>query len=304
MVLREHSKKNVSPSEEAILTTILYSDIFDFSPTKEELWNYLISPQKISRYEFENSLNKMSKTHLASQNGYYCLLGRTSVVRKRITNKKIYRRKVQLAVRIGQKIAMVPSVLFVGISGAVAVENVTEDDDIDLFIITKSNTLFVTRFIISCMLEILHLRRKRNVLDAPNKICVNLLIDENDLYWNEEMQNLYTAREIAQMVPIVEKNNIYGTFLQKNQWITTFLPNIFEHKKNIIAKKTVNSIVCSALTLFELVLRYLQLSYMKTHKTSEIITIHRLAFHPSDYKTFVLDQLRLKMRLFGLLTIY
>ena len=40
-----------------IIKTLLYSDIFDFPLTKDELWFYLITSQKVSKKEFE-AINK------------------------------------------------------------------------------------------------------------------------------------------------------------------------------------------------------------------------------------------------------
>jgi hypothetical protein len=57
---------------------------------------------------------------------------------------------------------------------------------------------------------------------AGYTICPNLIISENSLKWPE--QNLYSAREICQMIPIAGMP-VYDRFRQANEWTAEFLPN-------------------------------------------------------------------------------
>ena len=48
--------KQFNPPEQAVLKTLLYSDLFDFPLTKNELWKFLISPREVDKHLFEQAL--------------------------------------------------------------------------------------------------------------------------------------------------------------------------------------------------------------------------------------------------------
>lgn len=301
-MVKDNRRLQFTPAHDAILTTILYSDIFSFPLTKEELWKFLLSDKKISRKEFELSLKNIHAITL--KNGYFCLKGREGVITQRQKNLSEVSKKREIAKRTAKKLSVIPSILFIGISGGLAAGNVNADDDIDFVVITKKNTLFTTRLVILLMLEFLGVRRARTQKKSANTICLNLLFDETAIDWFKNTQDVYTAREIAQIVPLFERNDMYRRFLTANDWITHFLPNTtFSKKDNSSSKnkKKSNNMIISNL-LIETVVRSLQMKSMRRHQTKEIITSSILAFHPNDYRISTLRKLRLKMRQLGLLT--
>jgi len=303
--MANNNKGKLTSAGRAILTTILYSDIFHFPLTREELWHFLIAKEEISRRAFDSSL-PLLKEYIAHTDNYYCLIGREEIITKRKKNRAEVAKKMQQVCLIAGKLSAIPSLLFIGITGGLAAGNVTQDDDIDLVIIVKKNTLFLSRFLILSVLESLGVRRFRNQKNTADTICVNLLFDETALAWFENFQDIYTAREIAQIFPLFERNSTYHRFLAANSWIHQFLPNLTYHRP-VVSKMQEKGIAKFGTFfvsnfLLETFFRLLQMSSMKKHQTRETITKHILAFHPIDYRVKTLRQLRLKMRQFGLLT--
>jgi hypothetical protein len=306
--------KKYSVSERSILTTVLYSDIFSFPLTKDELWRFLISRTAIKRLDFDKSLKTMQKD-IVSQDGFYALKNREAIIRKRIKNLHEVEKKKLLALRAAGKLSIIPSILFIGLSGGLAAGNVTKKDDIDFVIITKKNTLFISRLLIIFLLQFFGVRRSRNQKKTADTICVNLLFDETALDGFANKKDIYTAREIAQMIPLFERGDIYKKFMTSNSWIQSYLPNFFpsRHKLSSLRKQRTNFLRVSRFRgkdgdkiffnpLTEFFFRFLQTNYMKGHITSEIVTGQVLAFHPNDYRVEILRKLRLKMLEFGLLT--
>ena len=231
---------------------------------------------------------------------------------------------MQRARFVAEKLSHIPSILFIGISGGLAVGNVTKNDDIDFVIIVKKNTLFVSRLLVLFILQSLGVRRFRNQKNTADTVCVNLLFDETVFSWFKNNQDVYLAREIAQIVPLFERNNMYYQFLLSNRWIKKFLPNVSKssllkqgsgiphsHKgtsfyEGSVAVRDDSKIKFLKMVFinpfFEMLSKMLQVGWMKRHRTSEIIDKHVLAFHPFDYRAETLRQLRLKTRQFGLLT--
>ncbi len=296
-----------SPVRRAILTTLLYSDIFSFPLTKDELWKYLISEKKIPQNEFDKNVQSLKK-YIASKDGYYCLRGREKIITQRIKQLAEVQKKVRRACFAASKLAVIPSVLFIGITGGLAAGNVDADDDIDFVIITKKGTLFMTRLLVLIILESLRIRRFRSQKKTANTICTNLLFDETVLDWFVKYNDVYTAREIAQILPLFERDAMYRRFFRTNNWIRHFLPNasrqaFIQCNQNMGNKKNKFFIEKCILNRFtEAGSRMVQIGIMKKHQTREVLQRHMLALHPYDYRTKVLSQLRLKMREFGLLT--
>lgn len=54
-----------------------------------------------------------------------------------------------------------------------------------------------------------------------DRICVNLLVSEFAMEWQN--QDLYSAREICQMIPITGRD-VYAQFRAANAWTDSFLP--------------------------------------------------------------------------------
>lgn len=278
----------------SILKTLIYSDIFDYPLTKEELWRFLIAKnvENIDRVTFKKALIMFPPGRWEYKHGFYFLSGREEIVGKRERRKKEGGKKLDFARKIIQKLSLVPTVSFIGISGGLALENSEKNDDIDLFVITSKNTLWVTRLILVFLLIIMGQYRGRGKKESQ-KVCLNMLIDEESLSFPKKRQDLYTAHEIVQLRPVLNRNNVYEKFMNANRWVKKFLPNgidirILGYKD--IKKKSPSILISQYLSIFERIAKSIQLSYMKKHRTKETISDHFLAFHPFDYKSFVLKE--------------
>lgn len=270
----------------AILRTIVYSDIFDYPLTRREIWKFLIVDKKITRAAFEKALLVLPAT-IVYRDGFYCLKGRESIVAKRKRREKESVKKILLAKKVAKRLSLMPTVLFVGISGSLAMRNADSHDDIDFFIITKKNTLWTTRFLLLLLLEFLGLRRGRRSKKVANKICVNMLIDESSLLFSKEKQNLYIAHEVVQLLPLFERENMHDKFLGANAWIKKILPHSLP--SHLTSGNSVRKGGMLRFSAFEQLARFLQLRSINKHKTTETISDTLLAFHPDDYTDKILN---------------
>lgn len=280
-------------SKESILKTLLYSDIFDYPLSKEEIWKFLISKNKEDKQSFLKYLSLKNNSFDYKSNLYF-IKGRIEIIKKRQEKEKYSLEKIKFAKKIIQKISLIPTVYFIGISGALAMKNSDKDDDIDLFVITARNSVWTTRLMIVIVLNFLRVYRKRNEENVSNKICLNMLVDNSTLSFSKDRNDLYTAHEIAQIMPIVNKNKTYERFINSNIWIKDFLPNAFSQKpitpfisKISFINKAINYLL--RIPIIEFLTRSIQFRYMKERITKETISNNFLAFHPFDYKTYVLN---------------
>ncbi|NTU46086.1 hypothetical protein HGA88_00480 [Candidatus Roizmanbacteria bacterium] len=277
---------------ESIRSVIRYFSYFSYPPSFEEL--YAFYPQKISRNSLKQIVNDLVEKgvlieQVVSTNNeakytlpQYGIFFKKAVKRRRISAKK--RKTITRFISFSH---YTPSIQFVGISGSVSMNNADVNDDIDLFIITKSGELWTGRALSLALAFILGKRRSRGVIVAKDRVCLNLFFDRAHLSIPKEKQTLYIAHEILQVKPILNKNGTYEQFLHENRWIQKYFPNVIVprmHTRNHYQPSIISTFVESCC-------RSIQWHIMKHHITKERISEGQLWFYPRDFE----QQLNWKM---------
>ncbi|CAN5115246.1 hypothetical protein BH09PAT1_BH09PAT1_5820 [soil metagenome] len=280
--------------KKAVIQTILYTNLFGSSLNFDELFYFLQTDEPISKDHLKVILEEL-KDVVIIENGLYTLKHYDGAIHRRQQSEKSTSTKLHEARQISFWLSFIPSVLFIGVSGSVAVNNAKEDDDIDLFIISAQNSLYMTRFILLFILQLFGKRRKRNEHNPCNKFCLNMFIEEKALAFPKNAHELYTAREIVQLYPLFERDNFYQKFLQANSWTTKIMPNA-KGRVSVVRKSKRRQ---DFFFLVEPFVRQIEQRVMARHKTTEIVEDTFLALHPNDVKKYVLqrfekEHLRLK----------
>lgn len=272
-----------------ILTALTYSDGFNFPLTLDELWLFL-PPSTITKEELPRLIKKISQVSM--RGAYICLRGRESLCDTRKKYDVYVQEQRTKAQAIANILSRLPWVLCVCISGSLAAGQYKNRDDIDFFIITKADTIWLSRLCILGLLQILGKRRRKEELHAPNSICVNMFIDMKGLYLGVLGQDIYIAREIAQLKVLVNKEKTFEKFLSENHWVKTFLPHTFK-----IGPVHISGPRVSFFSRFmNTIVRFLQMKTIMKTKTTERIEEHVVAFHPADYHRRILAQFEAKVR--------
>lgn len=110
-------------------------------------------------------------------------------------------------------LSAMPWVKYIGLTGANSFESCGEKDDIDLFIITAPDRLWI------CYLALVLLTK---LIGKRKTLCVNFLVDENNLEIREK--SYFTAIQIAQMMPVYD-SGFHERLIRENGWISEILPN-------------------------------------------------------------------------------
>jgi hypothetical protein len=194
----------------AILETLAYSDIFSFPLTLEEIYKYLTISASLN--ELNKALKKIQEVE--EQSGYYFLKGNGNHVETRLQRTAASSSTFQLALQYGRILGSMPFVRMVGITGSLAVRNPNANADLDYMLITSPGHLWTARSFAVTF--------GRMMRPTGHRICVNLLVTENALSWRDH--DLYTAREISQMIPITGMD-VYQRFYSANRWVKDILPN-------------------------------------------------------------------------------
>jgi hypothetical protein len=293
--------KDAHICKKAILKTLIYSDLFNYPLNKDELWYFLKSDKKIAKKTFLQTLGNLPES-MIKKKGFYCLSGKETIIIERRLKKKINHDKYLLAKNAARLLFFIPTVLLIGISGSVALNNADDSDDIDLFLISKKNRIWTTRLLCLLILQLMGLRRSRRSLIEKDKICINMIIDERNLNFPESRHDLFTAHEIGQLYPLFTRNNTYFAFINANNWAIKLMPNIFNKIKSHtqISKMDNPAYMIIFNPLFELLAKKLQLWQIVKNITSETVTDYMLAFHPFDHRISIMKQFNEKSGRYGL----
>jgi predicted nucleotidyltransferase len=163
---------------------------------------------------------------------YHCRLTKKQIY-GRLIGSKIYRQifnfqipifnkqpKLQKAVKLAEILGKkFRNILFIGVTGSVATEFSKKNDDIDLFIIVKKNTLWMTRFWVRFFIwknKIPH--RKYGKKEGKDEFCFNMWLDEIGLELPKNRQNLRNAVDLVLMKKVYDKENTYLKFVKENGW--------------------------------------------------------------------------------------
>lgn len=276
----------VNNIEKSILKTLIYSDIFGYPLTLTQVYRFLESKTPVSKSTIKINLNQALKLGWIEKNGnYYFLSGRNKIVQTRSEREKESIRKLKIARRAAKFLRLIPSAKLIGVSGSLASKNCKKTDDIDLFIIASANTLWLTRFLVNVFLSTFGLKRTRQEYLGMDKVCPNMFIEEGALKLSINRRNIFVAREISQLLVLVDKDQVYKRFLADNIWINKILPNIKTPKKIKRFPQKHNNVISFVNNLFFV----LQFLYMSGRMTKEEVGPKIARFHPQDKMELVME---------------
>src|SRR5215831_9645836 len=201
-------------AELAILKTLVYFDIFDYPLSEKEIKNYL--EYDIGNEVFSSAILQLSLDKIIFRVGeFYSLQNNRQRVEERLQGNLRAQPLLTKAANIGALLYKFPYVRAVAVSGSLSKNYADKKADIDFFIITKANRLWIAR-------TILHLFKKLTFLvGKENFFCMNYFVDEEALTISEK--NIYTAVEIVTLLPMAGTFTL-NKFFDKNQWTKKWLP--------------------------------------------------------------------------------
>lgn len=216
--MAENGRFESSPSrrlERAIVRTLAYADVFDYPMTVPELHRYLIGVQT-TRPQLETALRQGGDRPRGwrVRGSYLTLPGRESVVHTRLRRTRASARLWRKARRYGQRIASLPFVRMVAVTGALAMDNADPGEDIDYLVLTRQGRVWLCRAFTIALV--------RWAAQRGDALCPNYFLSEGSLV--VQPRSLYTAHELMQMVPL-SGWDVYARMRRLNGWALDLLPN-------------------------------------------------------------------------------
>ena len=206
-----------------VLKLVCYADLYDYSPSIDEItadlpWRDITSAHV--RSSIRNSENHSPV--LISPDDFLFLKGRENLLplgKERRENTQELLKKYGAHIR---RIANLPYVRTVVLSGATAFGNSSQNDDIDLFLIVQPNRIWIVELY---NLFVIRLWREK-ICRQPRTICSNYLVETVSLTLPE--RDFFTAHQIVHMKPIYDEG-FWRYFIKANPWVREYFPS-FELK--------------------------------------------------------------------------
>lgn len=195
----------------------------------------------------------------------------------------------------------IPGILFIGIGNSTVMNWGSKDSDIDLFIITQKNRLWIVRILMTFLCVILWVRKTAK--HHAGRFCLSFFIDESALNFEKiiEENDIYMYFWILTLTPVFDVNNTYEKFLQTNTSWANFenFQNILQNHKNSWFKKIQKNILKN--TFWDFIENILKKIFLnKTLKSYEklwkpywiIIKRNMLKFHNNDIRRWLYKKIK------------
>jgi hypothetical protein len=206
----KEAEKNTS-----VFKCLAYFDIFNYPLTIDEISDFC--EQKLTEKELHQSLaHLLENQKIKRKHDYYFLHGSNEgIIQERISNQANALLKHASVKKYSRRIARFPFVKGVCISGSFSKGILTPEGDIDYFIITAPDRLWICR-------TLLILYKKTILFNSRKNFCLNYFIDSKNLEIPD--RNTFVATEIKTLLPTYN-HTLFRHFLERNKWANDFLPN-------------------------------------------------------------------------------
>ena len=232
----------------------------------------------------------------------------SALIDRRLKGNKEADKYLILAKKKASFIAKFPFVRAVLASGSLSKGYMDEGSDLDFFIITAPNRLWIAR-------TLLVLYKRVFLANSHKHFCVNYFIDEKHLEIEEK--NLFTATELATVIPLYGSKQ-YENLQGVNSWLVEFFPNYTPRSISDVPpsklswpKKVFEKLI--SLFFANTVEKYLQNAtrsrwkrlYEKSYSASDFKVAfkskpHASKNHPRNFQRTIIEVYDEKLRSFGL----
>ncbi|HUM46383.1 MAG TPA: hypothetical protein PLD84_05620 [Chitinophagales bacterium] len=204
------------------LKVLLYYDLFRYPLTAAEIF-YHSRRTGHTEAQLRQCLSALCEEQvLFHHHDCYLLKDDEQLVQRRKKGNDMASSMLKKAASRAAFIAGFPYVRGVCVSGSLSKNYFDETTDIDFFIITAPNRLWLCR-------SLLILYKKIFLLNSKKYFCVNYFIDTSNLEIPDK--NIFTATEIITLLPF-SNHSLYRDFFTANQWVNEYYPHAVAAKGN------------------------------------------------------------------------
>lgn len=233
-ILVDERKTELSLLEESVINTLLYFDIFNHPLTADEIFFNL--QDKFKKNELIFSITDLTDREiLLHDRGFYQINWKKSFADRRLNGEKNTAEKRIVIEKYAGRISKFPFVKCICLSGSISKGYSDQKSDIDYFIITAPQRLWLAR-------TLLTIYKKVFLFNSRKNFCINYFIAEDHLTIPDS--NIFTATEVTHTIPVFN-DDLYRGFRLANNWTEEYLPNaplrknLFNEKKKTFFLKNI-----------------------------------------------------------------
>lgn len=281
---------------QSVLKTVAYADLYHSALTPKEIYLRLISDQPFSLSEVEGAIKELNRKGKLNIRKGRCSIGWVNSLESSDFRQKLNKANKDLA-----PLKRIPWLKFVGISGSVASHSSRKKDDIDVFLVTSFQRLWLTRLLIIILMKISGKKLRRyNSSFYEDYYCFNLFLSEPNLSLPQKKHNLFNAYQLYFIESVFDKENIKERlYLQNKSWLKKYLANfakIATKDGGLIADKSISAKTRDAgfgriLDWIDCLAYKIQRLYMSKKLKREIVTRNWAFFHPKDNSRIISEKL-------------
>lgn len=199
----------------SILKTLAYFDLFNYPLALEDIRRFLDVEADAEVIEREVRI-LLRQGRLYRTGDYYSLQDNPTLAERRQKGEVRADELLLIAARNARLLYQFPFVRGICISGSLSKRCADERADIDYFIITRANRLWIAR-------TLMHFYKKLSYLRGhQHRFCMNYYIDEEALEIKEK--NIFTATELLTLLPMCGNGSL-DRFFEANSWTNVYLPH-------------------------------------------------------------------------------
>lgn len=218
----------MQPVKKSILKVLAYFNVFNYPVTYEEIKFFLDQPFK--EPVLQNELQSLAAAGAVFRmNGFYALTPDYTAVERRLEGNRNAVKKLKFATKLARFLFRFPYIKGVAVSGSLSKNFAYKGSDIDFFIITAPNRLWVARTFFLLFFYAV------KCIGLNTWFCLNYYIDTTATEIPEK--NIYTAIEIATLMP-KQGNAVFADFYKNNQWVYNYLPNYKPVTEGVAERKS------------------------------------------------------------------
>lgn len=212
-----------------ILKTLAYFDLFHYPVTRYELQSFLRAEAGLPLIDKE--LRSLLDDKILFQlDEFYSLQNKPELAERRHRGNLRAVDQLIIARSASKILNWFPFVQSIAVSGSLSKHFSEEKSDIDFFIITSTNRLWIAR-------TLMHLLKKLSfIVNKQHWFCMNYYVDESALKIPEE--NIFTAMEIVTLIPM-QGMDCFQKFREANAWASEYFPLQTNYRKDARKNKKI-----------------------------------------------------------------
>lgn len=195
--------------QQSIRSTLCFFDLFDYPLTFDELKFYLLSPRHFEDRDLLKGIEEDQS--IVHREGFYCLKGSEGHINTRKVRSDIAETYFKKLRRYLPFIKLLPFVEMVAVCNTLAIGCPTSKSDIDLFIISRTNRIFIVRTFTTILFHLLGVRRHGE--KVAGRFCLSFFISDDAMdlsgllkgkddiyfmYWFRTLRPLYGEKKFRQ----------------------------------------------------------------------------------------------------------